>query len=83
MVELGQGRVLMTKTIDVATSHTPLSELAALAMNGTDVILADGETPLVRLVPVKRQRTAGLHEGEMVMSDDFTAPLPDEFWVGQ
>lgn len=28
------------------------------------------------------QRFAGLHEGQIWMSDDFNEPLPDEFWVG-
>ncbi len=30
-------------------------------------------------------RVAGLHEhlGHAWMSDDFNAPLPDEFWLGQ
>ena len=73
----------MTKTVDIATSHTPLTELAALVINGTEVILADGDTPLVRLVPVEKPRIAGLHEGAMKMSEDFTSPLPDEFWLGK
>lgn len=30
----------------------------------------------------KRRRVLGLHAGEMQMSDDFDAPLPDEFWAG-
>ncbi len=28
-------------------------------------------------------RTAGLHQGEIWMSDDFNEPLPDEFWLGE
>lgn len=28
------------------------------------------------------QRIAGLHEGQIWMSDDFNEPLPDEFWLG-
>ena len=28
------------------------------------------------------QRVAGLHEGQIWMSDDFNEPLPDEFWLG-
>ncbi len=27
-------------------------------------------------------RQAGLHAGAAMMSDDFDAPLPDEFWLG-
>lgn len=29
------------------------------------------------------QRTPGLHQGEIWMSDDFNDPLPDEFWLGE
>jgi hypothetical protein len=28
------------------------------------------------------QRVAGLHEGQIWMSDDFNELLPDEFWLG-
>lgn len=28
------------------------------------------------------QRVAGLHEGQIWISDDFNDPLPDEFWLG-
>ncbi len=76
----------MTTTIDVANTHTPLSELVSLALTGAEVILSDGEKPLVRLVPVipiPAVRIAGLHKGAIWTSDDFDAPLSDEFWLGQ
>jgi hypothetical protein len=43
---------------------------------------------LARLVPVSEPqpqgaRVFGLHEGEMWMSDDFNAPLPESFWLGE
>ena len=28
------------------------------------------------------QRVAGLHDGQIWISDDFNDPLPDEFWLG-
>ena len=28
------------------------------------------------------QRVAGLHEGQIWISDDFNESLPDEFWLG-
>lgn len=31
----------------------------------------------------KKKRVLGLHPGSMRMSDDFDAPLPDEFWFGK
>ena len=33
--------------------------------------------------PSKRKRIPGLHEGSVTMSDDFDAPLPDSFWLGE
>ena len=33
--------------------------------------------------PPKRQRVLGLNKGEISMSDDFNAPFPDEFWLGE
>lgn len=73
----------MTTTIDVETAQTPLSELISLVMSGSEVILAEGEIPLVRLVPVTTERIPDLHPGAMIISDDFDAPLPDEFWLGK
>ena len=75
----------MTRTFDVSTAQPLLSELVTLALTGAEVILAEGETPLVRLVPitpVQTSRIAGLHEGAIWTSDDFDAPLPEEFWTG-
>ena len=75
----------MTRTIDIAGQVTNLSELVTLALSGAEVILADGNKPLVRLVPVEPaagSRIAGLNRGAMVASDDFDAPLPDTFWTG-
>ena len=33
--------------------------------------------------PVPKKRVAGLGEGTIWMSDDFTDPLPDDFWLGE
>jgi hypothetical protein len=31
--------------------------------------------------PPKRRRIGGLHRGMSKMSEDFAAPLPDDFWT--
>ncbi|MGA7932139.1 MAG: DUF2281 domain-containing protein [Kovacikia sp.] len=31
----------------------------------------------------KPKRILGLHRGQVWMSDNFDAPLPDEFWLGE
>ena len=33
--------------------------------------------------PPKKKRIAGLNRGMISMSEDFDAPLPDEFWLGR
>ncbi len=76
----------MTKTVDICERHEGLSELISLAQAGTEVILANGGTPLARIVPVEpmtTKRIMGLHEGQTWMSDDFDAPLPEDFWGGK
>lgn len=31
----------------------------------------------------RKERVLGLHPGAMEASDDFDAPLPDSFWLGE
>ncbi len=74
-----------TKTVDVKEAQTQLMQLLALALQGNEVVIAEGNIPLVRLVPVQSQltrRVANLHKGAMRMRADFNEPLPDEFWLG-
>jgi hypothetical protein len=33
--------------------------------------------------PSSSPRIAGLHQGQIWMSEDFNDPLPDEFWLGE
>jgi prevent-host-death family protein len=76
---------MITETIDVHEAQISLSELVSRVMAGTEIILTEGTTPLVRLVPVTASsiasRVAGLHRGSITTDDDFDAPLPDEFWT--
>ena len=77
---------MITETIDVHEAQISLAELVSRVMAGAEVILTEGTKPLVRLVPVAKSlstaRVAGLHHGEITTSDDFDAPLPDDFWTG-
>jgi len=42
-----------------------------------------GDIPLARLAPAgTKERIPDLHPGGW-MSDDFNAPLPDPFWLGE
>ena len=70
---------------DIQEAQTKLAQLLALALKGADVIIAEGDEPLVRLVPVRpgqQPRIADLHRGAMRMRAGFNEPLPDEFWLG-
>lgn len=76
---------MFAKKIDVQQSDTSLKDLLTLALEGNEIILTEGDTPVIRLVPQalpNTPRILGLHPGAW-MSDDFDAPLPDEFWFGE
>jgi antitoxin (DNA-binding transcriptional repressor) of toxin-antitoxin stability system len=74
-------------TIDVNEAQS-LAQLVDLAKAGNEVILAEGSTPVARVVAIvppssqPQPRVAGLHSGAALVSDDFDHPLPDEFWMG-
>ena len=70
----------MAKVFTIHKAKTQFSKLIRLALRGEDIIIANGKEPLIRLVPVEGkepQRTIGLFEGKISMSDDFDAPLDD------
>ena len=78
----------MSTTLSVAEAQGKLSQLLELAQAGHEVIIQDPQNGQARLVPVTAPaspgpRRFGLHEGEVWMSDDFNAPLPDSFWLGE
>jgi len=76
----------MTKTIDVHDAQTQFLELWSLVRDGNEVIITHGQQPIMRLVPINaasQPRVAGLHAGLGWISDDFDAPLADEFWLGE
>ncbi|HQS98786.1 MAG: antitoxin [Hydrogenophilales bacterium 16-64-46] len=73
------------KTVNIHEAKTHLSALIAAVEAGEEVVIARANKPVVKLVAVEPkpvQRIPGLHKGEFYMADDFDAPLPDEFWLG-
>ncbi|KAA0230596.1 type II toxin-antitoxin system Phd/YefM family antitoxin [candidate division KSB1 bacterium] len=78
---------MTTQTVTLKDAQTRLAELLTLAQAGNEIIIAEGGQPLARLVPIAgskpSRRIAGLDRGKIWMSDDFDAPLPDEFWTGE
>lgn len=77
----------MTQTVSVDEAQNRLQDLLAQALAGNEVIITEGGTPVVRLVPVvahlKRSVLRVLIRGSISTSEDFDEPLPDEFWLGQ
>lgn len=76
---------MLTKTVDVSEAQRHLKELLSLVLEGTEIILTEGNTPIARLVPAvlpAMPRVSGLHPGAIWTSDDFDELLPEEFWTG-
>jgi prevent-host-death family protein len=76
---------MTTTTIDIHEAQKHLLELLDLVNAGNEVTVTQAQKPVMRLVPAgngEKRRIAGLHAGMGWISDDFDAPLPDEFWAG-
>jgi prevent-host-death family protein len=73
-----------TTTIEIKDAQGRFAELVSLAAGGTEVVLTENSVPRARLIPepTPKQRIPGLHAGSTWVSDDFDAPLPDDFWTG-
>jgi antitoxin (DNA-binding transcriptional repressor) of toxin-antitoxin stability system len=71
-------------TVDVQELASRFAEVMSLAATGTEVIVTEGQIARARLVPLLpgQVRVAGLHPGAMSPTEDFDAPLPEEFWLG-
>ncbi|MGH9942609.1 MAG: type II toxin-antitoxin system Phd/YefM family antitoxin [Pyrinomonadaceae bacterium] len=77
---------MKTRTVNMAEAQSQLPALLELAKAGDEIVIAEGDRPIARLVPIAgpgKNRIAGLNRGSIWMSADFDAPLPDEFWLGQ
>ena len=62
-------------------AKTNLSKLVVRVLAGDRVVIARAHRPVVELVPfVERPscRMPGSAKGQIVVSDDFDAPLPEE-----
>lgn len=74
------------KSVNIHEAKTHLSALIAAVEAGEEVIISRANKPVVKLIAVESkggQRIPGLHKGAVLyISEDFDAPLPDEFWLG-
>lgn len=64
----------------VHDAKTHLSQLIAEALKGTDVIIARGNVPVVRLVPIvpRGKRHFGALKGKIAVDARFEEPLPEK-----
>ena len=64
----------------VHDAKTNLSKLIATALDGGEVVIARGNVPAVRLVPVepRGQRCFGVLKGKIAMDPRFAEPLPED-----
>lgn len=68
----------------VHDAKTNLSRLIADALAGGEVVIARGNVPVVRLVPVEPRglRCFGALKGKIAMDAGFNDPLPDDELAG-
>lgn len=75
--------------VNVHTAKTQLSKLIAAVERGEDVVIARGDTPVVRLVPVEAKPKGmvfGLLAGQLGEGPDWFEPMPEEelrLWEGR
>ena len=71
---------MLALQVSVDEAKTDFSKLLARVREGEEVIIARRGKPIARLVPIKEhplQRVPGSAKGEVIISPDFDAPLPD------
>lgn len=75
---------MSVKTFDITHLSENIIDLLSDIQNQTEVLLTRDGVPLAKVMPLPVKPTVtpqvGLNYGAMVMSDDFDAPLPDDFW---
>ncbi len=71
------------RTVDIQQAKTHLSRLVEEAAGGEEIVIAEHNRPVARLValepsprPRPPPRKPGGWEGRLWMADDFDAPLP-------
>jgi prevent-host-death family protein len=70
----------MTDTVNIHAAKTHLSRLIERVEAGEEITLARAGKPVARIVPYVRRREPrrfGQWKGQVWISPDFDAPLPD------
>jgi prevent-host-death family protein len=69
------------RIINIHEAKTHFSKLVEAVANGQEVIIARAGKPAARLValnPAAPARKPGSLKGQIIIADDFDAPLPDD-----
>ncbi len=73
------------KTVNIQAAKTHLSRLVEQACNGEEVVIAKGNVPMVRLVPVNARpiaRSFGAYRDLGSLGDAFFEPLLEDDLAG-
>ena len=80
----------MATVVKMHEAKTNLSSLVARALAGEDIVIARGDKPQVKLVPVedesKKPRVPGALKGKISIPDSFFDPMSEEelkLWEGE
>lgn len=75
--------------VTVHQAKSQLSKLIAAALDGEEVIIARGASPVVKLAPLQaraEKREFGAFRGGFALTDAFFEPLPETeaaWWSGE
>ncbi len=67
--------------VNIHEAKTSFSRLLRLVAAGEEITISNRGVPVARLVPIPTEETTrklGAFRGQMIISDDFDAPLPDD-----
>lgn len=70
----------MTYQVDITDAPNRLLDLIRAAEQGEEVIITENQRPVIQLVPIVTEQPRpqfGSARGQVIMSDDFDAPLED------
>ena len=71
----------MAEQVNIGDAKTRFSKLMARVEKGDEIIIARAGKPIVHIHPFKEtvsERKPGSAKGQIILADDFDAPLPEE-----
>lgn len=74
---------MVTIQIDFDQLLEAIQQLSDEQKQALNEYLVESGALSTEVMTPKKQRTLGLHPGAFQPSEDFNAPLPDEFWLGK